>query len=124
MLKNHFSDVEKLMRRVRETIDFVNLKSTLENKKITKTIIIMTSGGSNVDEIIDLCIKRMNRIIEREAHRYGFLVLERGEIERRLLYKSISERDYSSYYTINEDKENKINYEMVDLENNSDVKNL
>ena len=34
------------------------------------------------------CQWRYNRILAHEAHKHGFVVLEREEIERRLLYKS------------------------------------
>eukprot|EP01035_Chromulina_nebulosa_P019649 gene19649-25563_t len=42
-------------------------------------------NASNIEE----CIVTMNRITSDLAHDFGFAVLDRGEIERRLMYKSI-----------------------------------
>ena len=38
---------------------------------------------------MEQCILRMNRAAAKAAHKYGFAVLERGEIERRFMLKSL-----------------------------------
>ena len=49
----------------------------------------MYIGRTGNDEYLqDECIWRFNRILTHEAHKQGFAVLEREEIERRLLFKA------------------------------------
>jgi hypothetical protein len=52
--------------------------------------VIVTSGltGLANASAVDECVLRVNRIAADEAHKQGFAVLERGEIERRFMYKS------------------------------------
>ena len=45
------------------------------------------TGAQNHD--YDLCSWRFNRAVAKEAHRHGFNVLEREEIERRYLFKGM-----------------------------------
>jgi hypothetical protein len=53
------------------------------------TVIIQLSGRlGKSDPVLDLCSRTFNRLAAYEAHLQGFLVLEREEIERRLLFKS------------------------------------
>ncbi len=52
-------------------------------------VIIQLPGRPSYDNPHVLhCSRRFNRILAKEAHRHGFVVLEREEIERRLLFKS------------------------------------
>jgi hypothetical protein len=69
------------MRAIRVAVDRVN--STL--------VVFLTSGATLTanSSSMDECITRINRITVQEAHSYGFPVLDRGEIERRLMYKSL-----------------------------------
>lgn len=55
------------------------------------TVIVLTSGVTYQPqgEAMDSCISRLNRITANAAHEQGFAVLERGEIERRLMFKSM-----------------------------------
>jgi hypothetical protein len=46
----------------------------------------------NKGDSINNCILKYNRIAAAAAHAQGFAVLERGEIERRLLFKSIQSK--------------------------------
>jgi hypothetical protein len=59
---------------------------------VTTQVIIGTSGrhgtSSQHAPQVDRCVSETNRVIEREAHKYGFIVLDREEIERRLLSKT------------------------------------
>ena len=88
MLSQHISDIKKLMASIREAIDHPwHNSSEIRNPT---TVIIVTSGstgslnGANMNE----CILRINRAAANAAHMYGFSVLERGEIEHRIMYKS------------------------------------
>jgi hypothetical protein len=87
MIEKHEKDILKLMSEVRATIDSQNDLTT--NKT---TVIVLTSGltGYGMSTVkTDACIQRMNRITKKAANAYGFAVLERGEIERRLMYTSL-----------------------------------
>ena len=50
------------------------------------SIVLGRAGGS--EYAIDQCSWRFNRMLAHEAHKQGFAVLEREEIERRLLFKA------------------------------------
>ena len=55
-------------------------------------VIVVTSGAvykNHGTTSLDECILRMNRASVDLAHKYNFAVLERGEIERRFMYKSL-----------------------------------
>lgn len=87
MIKRHTDDMWKLMKHIREAIDH-----EVEGNRNDTTVIILTSGatGLGADGLkTDACILRFNRITMDAAHAYGFAVLDRGEIERRLMYKSM-----------------------------------
>lgn len=88
MLKQHIDDLRVLMRSVRRAIDLSNQHT---DGNSTRTVIVVTSGASYAKNgwEIDDCILRLNRAAETEAHKQGFAVLERGEIERRLMFKSL-----------------------------------
>lgn len=95
MVDNHLNDVDKLMENVRKAIDtppkdYAGSLTSDGRRKVT--VIVVTSGASGLGSngtSIDDCILKFNRRTERAAHRQGFAVLERGEIERRLMYKSL-----------------------------------
>ncbi len=55
-----------------------------------KTIVIMMGGGrlGNPSARLDECTWRFNRVAAEAAHRQGFAVFDREELERRLLFKS------------------------------------
>lgn len=83
MIRQHGQDLKKMMKAIRTAID-----RTPKHLPRT-TVIIQTSGRiGNTDKRADECIWRFNRIAAFEAHLQGFIVLEREELERRLLYKS------------------------------------
>ena len=86
ILDKHKSDITKLMGAIRRAID----SNTIANSNPT-TVIVLTSGvtgyGPNFGRV-DACIQSMNRATSEAAMRYGFAVLDRGEIERRLMYQS------------------------------------
>jgi hypothetical protein len=73
------------MKAVRVAIDRHNTTSG------KKTVVIASTagrGGGNIDNVVHQCSWKFNRILAHEAHIQGFVVLDREEIERRLLFKS------------------------------------
>jgi hypothetical protein len=70
---------------------FGAVKKAIRKTSRTKTVIVVTSGFTGFPDStsIDECILRFNRVAAHAAHLYGFAVLERGEIERRLMFKSV-----------------------------------
>ena len=87
-LDRHLAGIPVLMQSVRRAINAAH-KAT--DGKATTQVIVVTSGAtySNNGTRMDDCIARFNRLMESEAHKAGFAVLERGEIERRLMFKSL-----------------------------------
>ena len=57
-------------------------------------VIIVNAGRCCYAGEINMCTWRFNRIAAIEAHKQGFAVLEREEIERRLLFKSEGFENY------------------------------
>jgi hypothetical protein len=92
MVSTHLNDIPKLMISIRNAIDNYNShdKNNLNSNKTI--VIIVTSGSSGMAEngtSIDDCVLQFNRAAEKYAHQYGFAVLDRGEIEHRLMHKSV-----------------------------------
>jgi hypothetical protein len=88
MIDRHIAGISKLMSSIRTAIDRPG-----ENR--TQAVVIVTSGASGAanGSLVDECILRVNRVAADEAHKHGFAVLERGEIERRLMHKSRGSED-------------------------------
>lgn len=97
----YVGDLPRLMETVRRAVSArdraaLAAASTLEARSAHKntTIIWVTSGrvGHRAEGLPmadhDECVWRFNAHARRTAHRLGFAVLEREEIERRLLYAS------------------------------------
>ena len=88
-IRNHTAKIRSLMQSIRQAID-----RPVVNR--TNTVIVVTSGAAYFpgdSSSIDRCIYRINRVTSHEAHKQGFAVLERGEIERRIMYKSLYAED-------------------------------
>ena len=86
MIDAHYKQLQKLYSSTRNA---VNRRAV--NGTTATMVIVLTSGfsGKKVgSSSIDDCIQRFNRRAAELAHQYGFAVLERGEIERRIMYKS------------------------------------
>eukprot|EP01038_Epipyxis_sp_PR26KG_P015975 gene15975-21681_t len=84
--KKHESDIALLMKTVHDTI--IKASLAINNTKKTTVIVMTASREHNADSRSDICVWRTNRILGYEAHVNGFPVLEREEIEHRLLFKS------------------------------------
>jgi hypothetical protein len=98
MLESHLAQIPVLMASIRRAVDFtaeVYRNESLNSKTPMKPppiVVIVTSGSTGMGDhatTIDNCILRFNRVASIVAHQYGFAVLERGEIERRLMFKSL-----------------------------------
>jgi hypothetical protein len=83
MIAQHKRDVKALMKHVREAVD-----RTPASMPRTKVIVQLAGRGGGSHSAMDKCSRTINRVSAYEAHLQGFAVLEREEIERRLLYKS------------------------------------
>jgi hypothetical protein len=95
LIENHENDLPQMMKAIRTAIDRPLDDPNLETPKTT--VIIMTAGRiGNQESDLDRCIWKFNRIATKEAHAHGFIVLEREEIERRLLFKSEHWKEYRS----------------------------
>ena len=95
MLQQHLDDIPKLMKAIFKAVTHPVRNDLPPNGagKVTQptTVVIVTSGGVGMFEkgsSIDECILRFNRATVEAAHAHGFAVLERGEIEHRLMFKS------------------------------------
>jgi hypothetical protein len=90
MLDNHINDIKLLMAGVRQAVDEHHLRTGQP-----KTIVIIVNGGrpSYGPEVSD-CSWKFGRVATLEAHKHGFVVLERQEMERRLLYRSEHNEQY------------------------------
>jgi len=96
MVEAHLKSIPKLMQSIREAIDqdvvpkAPSAAGDVQTQTRT-TVIVLTSGSTGMDTggvSIDTCIRRFNRAATKAAHDYGFAVLDRGEIEHRLMHKS------------------------------------
>jgi hypothetical protein len=94
MIEQHINGTWKLMSHIRKALDKKNLVSNSgDSVRNPTTVVVLTSGSSGLGEHglkTDFCIQKLNRATMDAAHAYGFAVLDRGEIERRLMYKSNS----------------------------------
>lgn len=87
MITKHQEDIHTLIHAIRQAVD----ASSKEHEHRT-TVIFLTSGATGASSLLSLqsnaCISAFNRIVMETAHRYHFAVLDRGEIERRVVYQS------------------------------------
>ena len=86
----HTADLRTLMQAVRTAIDRPRARHPDAGIAANKTLVIFTTAGriGNPSADLDRCTWTFNRVVAHEAHLHGFAVLEREEIERRLLFKS------------------------------------
>jgi hypothetical protein len=91
MVDQHVKDLKKLFSTIRNATVIANNKIDNKNNRGTKAVIVVTSGATGMPNgtEMDECILKFNRAAADAAHAHGFAVLERGEIERRLMYKSL-----------------------------------
>lgn len=98
MLESHLAQIPVLMAAIRRAVDFTADVYKNESQKLNAPVkpppivVIVTSGATGMGDnatTIDNCILRFNRVAAIAAHQFGFAVLERGEIERRLMFKSL-----------------------------------
>ena len=95
MIKKNVEDFDKLMNSARKAVNrrFVHDRDKGKPKPATR-VIVVTSGATYSENVgaerMEHCILHMNRAAAKAAHKYGFAVLERGEIERRFMLKSLA----------------------------------
>ena len=94
LINSHASLVSVLMRDIKEAItnNIVNVSSKHDNttkRKANITQVLVTTTGMTFIPRVDICINQFNRIILDEAHKQGFPVLDKAEIERRLVSRSL-----------------------------------
>ena len=84
----HTRDLPRLMRAVRTAVDLP--RTPHADAGLNRTLVIFSTSGriGNPSPDLDRCSWTFNRALALEAHRHGFAVFEREEIERRLLFKS------------------------------------
>lgn len=88
MIKKHEDDIPLFMALVNESIHrpFEVLENNPQGKSMVIFVLAGRSGNPGVE--YDRCTWRFNRLVAKWAHKFGFAVLEREEIERRFLFKS------------------------------------
>lgn len=93
MINSHASLVSFLMNDIKEAVTsgiYVSPKrDSLFQRVANVTLVLVTTTGMTYIPRVDICINQFNRIILDEAHKHGFPVLDRAEIERRLLRRSL-----------------------------------
>jgi hypothetical protein len=92
----HENDLPVLFNSIKKAISRPNRDNTtykgIGGTKNGETLVIISSAGriGTGAVALDQCSWRFNRQLSIEAHKAGFPVFEREEIERRLLFKSDS----------------------------------
>ncbi len=86
MYKAHVKGLDKLFKTTREA---VNRRADDGDGKPPTMVVVVTSGSVVLSPDADKCVLRFNHEAVKLAHKYGFAVLHRGEIERRLLYNDV-----------------------------------
>ena len=93
LINSHASLVSVLMNDIKNAVTSVrNVSSYRENsikQDVNVTQVIISTTGMTYIPRVDICINQFNRIILDEAHKKGFPVLDRAEIERRLVSRSL-----------------------------------
>jgi len=87
LIHAHIQQLETLYSAVRKAVDRRAVNGTAATQ-----VIVVTSGASGKvvgTTRIDECILHFNRKAAALAHKHGFAVLERGEIERRFMFKNL-----------------------------------
>jgi hypothetical protein len=84
MIHQHEAQIPVLMDAVKAAVE----RPRTDGKQPT-TVIVSTAGRQMTsDPRSDHCTWKLNRIVAHEAHKRGFPVFEREELEHRLLFKS------------------------------------
>lgn len=83
MILQHERDIATMMVAVHKAVH-----RTPSDHHRTEVIIQLPGRAGNSDAKLDRCSREFNRLLAHEAHKMGFSVFEREEIERRALFKS------------------------------------
>jgi hypothetical protein len=83
VIDQHIQDIDKLFDAVKAAVTRGGTSSP------KTTVIVSTASRVMIGNwAADKCIWRLNRITARAAHRRGFVVFEREEMEHRMYFKS------------------------------------
>lgn len=99
-VQQHTQDVHKLFQALHSAVTRPHMR--------TKVIVSTTPRVLTGNPKADRCVYKLNRIIAREAHRSGFVVLEREEMEHRIMFKSEASEDLKEVIDIAEPPTNHI----------------
>lgn len=99
-VQQHAQDVHKLFQAIRTAVTRPNVHTTV----IVSTAPRVMTGNNKADR----CVYRLNRIIAREAHRNRFVVLEREEMEHRIMFKTEASEDLKDVVEVAEPPTNHI----------------
>ena len=98
--ETHVAEVDKLLDSIKTAVtrstEQSNSHQQQQQQKGTTVIISTASRTAIGNPHADFCTWKLNRIIARAAHRRGFIVFEREEIEHRLLFKTEASEDLYS----------------------------
>jgi len=91
-------DKDKLIEHLTSLFDGVKgaiLRPAVSVEPAQRTTVILSTAPrvTGANHATDRCVYKLNRILAREAHRHGFVVLEREEIEHRLMFKQEASED-------------------------------
>lgn len=89
MIARHEKDLQVMVKRIQQAVQRTPAH-------LPRTLVVYQlpgrAGGSDARQ--DRCSREFNRILAREAHAEGYAVLEREELERRLLFRSEFLKDH------------------------------
>ena len=94
LIEQHQRDVETLFDAVqaavrRPTESGSSTATATSITSTTTTVIVSTASRVLIgNPVADRCTWKMNRIVARAAHKRGFVVFEREEMEHRVVFKS------------------------------------
>ena len=100
-------DKDKLVEQLKSLFDGVSAAigrpaGAAEPAQRTTVIVSTAPRIAGANHATDTCVYRANRILAREAHRHGFVVLEREEMEHRLMFKQGASDDLKELIPMSE----------------------
>ena len=91
MIKRHEADLVTMVEKITEAV-----QRTPADFPRTTVIFQLPGRAGGSDYRQDHCTRSFNRLLAKEAHKGGYTVIEREELERRYLYKSEFFADFRS----------------------------
>ena len=96
--ETHVAEIDKLLDSIKTAVTRSTEQSNSQQQQQKGTTVIISTASRTAmgNPHADFCTWKLNRIIARAAHRRGFIVFEREEIEHRLLFKTEASEDLFS----------------------------